>query len=204
MAEFMSYDPWARTKTRNGIPADELISALQKSIRRGLDEIAIDCAYEMYISSPQLEEKLWRRLIAISVEDIGFGEPMAPMLVNNLNQMRKNFAYADGDRPMFFMHAIRYLCKCHKERSTDHLKNLVMKKFAEGYVPIVPEYAYDMHTTKGKANGRDVIHFLEEASRVDPVMDGYDDHYRQMLIAEMKKPAQPHVEGAFEYNCWQE
>ena len=33
-------DPWARTKTRNGLNGDEVISALQKSIRRGLVEEA--------------------------------------------------------------------------------------------------------------------------------------------------------------------
>ncbi|MCX7300594.1 MAG: hypothetical protein NTX73_09505 [Rhodobacterales bacterium] len=34
-------DPWARTTTENGFAADEVISALQKSIRRGLLENAI-------------------------------------------------------------------------------------------------------------------------------------------------------------------
>jgi replication-associated recombination protein RarA len=204
MAEFLSYDPWARTKTRNGLPADEVISSLQKSIRRGLHEQAIDFAYEMYISSPQLEEKLWRRLLVISVEDIGFGDVTAPVLIHSLSEIRKNFAYADGDRSIFFMQAIRYLCKCPKERSTDCLKNLVMNKFAHGYVPEVPDYAVDMHTVRGKANGKDVIHFLEEASRVEPVMEGYDDTYRQRMIEMVKQPQQPPVEGAFEYNCWQE
>jgi replication-associated recombination protein RarA len=204
MAEFLSYDPWARAKTRNGIPADEVISSLQKSIRRGLHEQAIDFAYEMYISSPQLEEKMWRRLLIISVEDIGFGDVTAPVLIHSLFEMRKNFAYADGDRPMFFMHAIRYLCQCPKERSTDCLKNLVMNKFAHGYIPEVPDYALDMHTTRGKANGKDVINFLEDASRVEPLMEGYDDTYRQQLLEMNQKPQQPPVNGAFEYNCWQE
>ena len=188
MAEFMSYDPWAHTNTRNGIPADEVISSLQKSIRRGLYEQAIDFAYEMYITSPQLEEKLWRRLLIISVEDIGFGDVTAPVLVHSLFEMRKNFAYADGDRPMFFMHAIRYLCQCPKERSTDCLKNIVMHKFAHGYVPEVPDYAIDLHTTRGKAMGKNVVDFLEDASRVTPVMEGYDDTYRLQMLELNKKP----------------
>ena len=66
--EFLA-DPWARTRTRNGLAADEVISALQKSIRKGKERAACEFAYEMYISSPQMEEKLWRRLQAISVED---------------------------------------------------------------------------------------------------------------------------------------
>lgn len=57
--EFLA-DPWARTRTRNGLAADEVISALQKSIRKGKERAACEFAYEMYISSPQMEEKLWR------------------------------------------------------------------------------------------------------------------------------------------------
>ena len=91
------YDPWSKITTRNGYAGDEVISALQKSIRRGLEEQACMFAYELYISSPQLEEKLWRRLLTISVEDIGMGNPMAAIVVNNLYQMSREFDYADGD-----------------------------------------------------------------------------------------------------------
>ncbi|MGL4523750.1 MAG: MgsA/globin-like domain-containing protein, partial [Bacilli bacterium] len=119
-------DPWARQKTRNGLSGDEVISSLQKCIRRGLVEEACAFAYEMYITSPQMEDKLWRRLITITVEDIGMGEPNAPILVNNLNAMRKEFDYADGDRPIYFIHAVRYLCECQKDRSSDLLKNIII------------------------------------------------------------------------------
>ncbi len=168
MSEFMSYDPWSNIKTRNGLPGDEMVSMLQKSIRRGLEHNALMAAYEMYITSPQFEDKLWRRLLAISVEDIGFGEPNAPVLINTLNQMRKEFPYNDGDRPMFFVHAIRYLCRCKKERSSDHVKNMLMDEFNRGGKPEVPEYALDLHTVRGREMGRDILHFLTEASRVEP------------------------------------
>ena len=56
----------------------------------------------MYITSPQFEEKLWRRLLAISVEDIGMGNPIAALMINNLNMMRKEFQYNESDRAMFF------------------------------------------------------------------------------------------------------
>ncbi len=41
MSEFMSYDPWASITTRNGLPGDEIISMLQKSIRRGIEMNAV-------------------------------------------------------------------------------------------------------------------------------------------------------------------
>ena len=87
MSEFMSYDPWANIVSRNGFKGDELVSMLQKSIRRGNEENALAAAYEMYITSPQFEEKLWRRLLSISVEDIGFGNVEAPELIYTLYMM---------------------------------------------------------------------------------------------------------------------
>ncbi len=59
--------------TRNGFSADEIISSFQKAIRRNMVEEACEFAYELYISSPELEDKLWRRILTISVEDIGMG-----------------------------------------------------------------------------------------------------------------------------------
>ncbi len=203
---FMSYDPWAGITSRNGIPGDELVAGLQKSIRRADYEIAIDIAYEMYITSEQFEDKLWRRLTIISCEDIGFGNPRAIELIRNLDQARKKFPYQDGDRPFFFIHAIRFLCEQPKERSTDCLKNLVIKKFEQGYVPEIPDYAYDVHTVKGRAKGRDIIHFLDEASKVIPVWEGYDDTYRlklkEVIKEEIKNDTKP-KEGSFTYNVWQ-
>lgn len=196
-------DPWARIKTRNGLNADEVISGLQKSIRRGLTEKACEFAYEMYITSPEMEEKLWRRLITISVEDIGMGDPSAAILINNLNQMRKEYGYADGDRPIYFIHAIRYLCASEKDRSSDLLKNIVIKSFAMGYVPEIPDYALDKHTVRGAAMGRGSLHFLHEASVVTPqkeIDNDYKERYEEILH---KYDPENTVESAFKFNSWQ-
>lgn len=202
MAKTM-YDPWSKITTRNGYAGDEVISALQKSIRRGLEEQACMFAYEMYISSPQLEEKLWRRLLTISVEDIGMGNPMAAIMVNNLYQMSKQFDYADGDKPMYFIHAIRYLCSSEKDRSSDLLKNICIKFFAMGKFPEIPDYALDKHTQRGQAMGRDSFHFLNEASKVYPqkeVDNDYKERYAKIL--EEYNPENV-VDSAFKFNGWQ-
>lgn len=128
------YDPWSNTKTVNGLDADLVISALQKCIRRAEEDTALRMAYELYMTSTFHEEKMWNRLLVISVEDIGFGNEQAPIFVKTMYDLHKEYAYKDGDRPIFFMHAIRYLCKCQKERSTDHIKNIIMKEFDAGYV----------------------------------------------------------------------
>ncbi len=197
------YDPWSKITTRNGYAGDEVISALQKSIRRGLEEQACMFAYELYISSPQLEEKLWRRLLTISVEDIGMGNPMAAIVVNNLYQMSREFDYADGDRPIYFIHAIRYMCQSEKDRSSDLLKNICMKSFAMGKLPEIPDYALDKHTQRGQAMGRDSFHFLNEASRVykkKEVDNDYKERYAKIL--EEYDPENV-VDTAFTFNGWQ-
>ena len=197
------YDPWSKITTRNGYAGDEVISALQKSIRRGLEEQACMFAYELYVSSPQLEEKLWRRLLTISVEDIGMGNPMAAIMVNNLYRMSREFDYSDGDRSIYFIHAIRYMCQSEKDRSSDLLKNICIKSFAMGKFPEVPDYALDKHTQRGQAMGRDSFHFLNEASQVIPqkeVDNDYKERYAKIL--EEYDPENV-VDSAFQFNGWQ-
>ena len=201
----MSYDPWGNVTTRSGIEGDLVISALQKSIRRGLAEEAAIMAYEMYITSEQFENKMWRRLQAIAVEDVGFGDLSAPVLINALNQMRKDFPYNDGDRPLFFIHAIRYLAGAKKDRTSDNLKNIVKLESAYGRKPEIPDFALDKHTAKGRAMGRDFKHFLEEGSRLENEI-AVDENYRTRLLElldkiENERPEM--VENAFTYNSWQ-
>jgi replication-associated recombination protein RarA len=205
MSEFMSYDPWRKVTTRNGIQGDLVISALQKSIRRGLAEEAVTFAYEMYITSLQFEEKLWRRLQSIAVEDVGFGDLSAPVLINALNQMRQNFPYTDPDRPIFFVHAIRYLAAAEKDRTSDNLKNIVVTEFEYGRVPQIPDFAMDMHTELGRSMGRDIKHFLQEGSRVENELQ-VDENYKARLLELLDKIEQEEPEkvtDAFTFNSWQ-
>lgn len=197
------YDPWTQITTRNGFSGDEVISALQKSIRRGLEEQAVMFAYEMYISSPEFEEKMWKRLLTISVEDIGMGDPLASIVVNNLYDIRNKFAYDDVDRPLYFVHAIRYLCQCEKDRSSDLLKNICIKSYAMGRLPQIPDYALDKHTKRGQEMGRDSFHFLNEASMVIPqakIDNDYKERYAEIL---KEYNAEDRENTAFKFNGWQ-
>lgn len=72
--------------TPSGHPGDEVISALQKFIRRGETELAVRAAYELYLTGEELTAYLWRRLLVISAEDVGLGEPMAPVVVDALHR----------------------------------------------------------------------------------------------------------------------
>lgn len=179
-----AYNIWAETKTRNNFATDEIVSSLQKAIRRAMVEEACGYAYELYISSPQLLDRMWRRLLTISVEDIGFGNLDAALHVQNLNEMRKNFPYNDGDQPMYFIHAIRILCESTKDRSSDYLKNIIIKSFAMGKKPEIMDVALDKHTKRGKEMGRGSKHFFEEATKVIPqleVENNYRERYGKIL-----------------------
>ena len=178
------YDPFENVMTRNGLHADEVISALQKSIRHADEDTAIRCGYEMYVTSMELENYLWRRLSVISVEDIGFGEPTAPILIQTLKTMREEFPYSlSGSRALFLFQAIRYLCKCRKERSSDTIKTIVIEEYKRGeYAKLPTEYdIYDWHTKKGRECGRTYLDFLEHFTDVTPFMDQYDPELKEIL-----------------------
>src|SRR5262245_47650731 len=113
------FDPWTRARTVHDLAADEVISALQKELRRGNEENAAMLAYEMVATSAELERKLWDRLAVISIEDVGFGEVNAPVFIHALEALSKRFEYGAGDRALFAIHAVRYLATRQKDRSSD-------------------------------------------------------------------------------------
>lgn len=187
-----SFDPWVNTTTRHGLPADEVISALQKEIRRNNPENATLLAYEMCLTGPELEAKLWQRLLVIAVEDIGWGDLQAPVLVHTLFQMHTVFQAGERDRMLFAIHAVRYLCSCLKDRSTDEMLSWIKQGVADGSVtPLVPDYAVDMHTERGRLAGRDHRQFLEEGSLVSPELPSRDETYRQRLLALLMPGQEP-------------
>lgn len=175
---------WEEAVTINGLNVEGVVSGLQKQIRRNKPEEACRLAYELYTSSPTLLEKVWSRLMAISVEDIGFGNMDAPQQIYVLNQMRKEYGYNDPDQPMYFIHAIRILCESEKDRSSDYLKNIVIKTSEFGQLPVIPDVAYDKHTKIGREKGRDSFHFFHEGAKVEPQMavtNDYKDRYEKIL-----------------------
>lgn len=176
-------DPWVNVKTLNGFQADHVISALQKEIRRGNAENAALLAYEMIITSASLDDYLWHRLKVISVEDIGFGEPMALVLIQSLFEMNKVCDLAVGERKLYAIHAVRYLCMCKKDRSSDEMINWIINSSkSNGLLPDIPEYALDMHTAEGQKIGRGRRHFFEEASLVIPEAADRDRTYLERIM----------------------
>ena len=181
-------DPWQRTTTEHGFAADEVISALQKCLRRGLVDNVLLLAWEMYLTSPEMEEMLWSRLCVISVEDVGAGNLNAPILVETLYQMHKRYARPQHDRFLFAAHAIRVMATGEKDRTTDDMVNWAKHSIALGEaLPEIPDVALDMHTRRGQEMGRDYRFFMEEASRVQPESANRDPTWRKWILAALDK-----------------
>ena len=169
------HDPWTQVKTRHGLAADQVISALQKEIRRGHTENAALLAYEMATTSPELEDYLWYRLLVISVEDIGWGDPQAPVLIHTLYQMTQRFGHRGGESLLFIIHAVRTLCAAPKDRGSDEMINWLKHQVEEeGLLPAIPDYALDMHTAQGRALRRGARHFWEEGAQLEPALPNRD------------------------------
>jgi len=176
-------DPWVDVKTYHGLAADQVIAALQKEIRRGNSENACLLAYEMTITSPALEDYLWQRLKVISVEDVGFGDPMAPVILQSLFSINEACDRSAGERKLYAIHAVRYLCQCKKDRSSDEMVNWISHSLGKGKVlPQIPEYALDMHTAAGQKMGRGRRYFFEVSTQLNPELPGRDKTYLNRIL----------------------
>jgi replication-associated recombination protein RarA len=182
-------DPWASVTTSAGLPADEVISTLQKSIRRREVRNAVLCALDLSATSSQLDTYLWDRLHVIAVEDVGFGKPEAIAVITALDTARQRFAAGSHDRALFTVHAVRLLAESAKDRSNDELANVVRADIETGARPEIPDHAIDMHTRRGQELGRGLEHFLTEGAIVEPELESRERRWRAELLARFGIPA---------------
>jgi replication-associated recombination protein RarA len=181
-------DPWAGVPTVHGFMADELISALQKSIRRGLVENAVLVAYELFASGTEFEDQVWRRLEIISVEDVGMGRPDAPVIVRALDELRRRAVRESPDRLIYLVHAVRLLALSPKDRTSDEMANWVRQVVDAGTArPEVFDAALDMHTRRGQEMGRDFLHWFTNGARVENELPGRDTTYRSRILDMLKR-----------------
>jgi len=149
-------------------PFDEVTSAIQKCVRRGLEYEACWWAYLLYASG--YGDYIFRRLSIIASEDIGNGDPQATILVSSLREsyerLHKHNKDYSLDKFLFIAQSILYMCRCPKTRETDNLANLIEEDFKSGKRPEIPIFAQDPHTDFGRqAEGKfgDLTDGKEEA-----------------------------------------
>lgn len=164
------------TRTSNGYEPAELISAIQKSVRRSLERDAMWIAMELL---PFYREWLWKRLIVIANEDIGLANPILLLIIPSLRD--QFFMFWDerkfGSCRLILANAILLLCRSKKSRLADHFQCAINQdRLQNGTLLEIPDYALDMHTGRGKRKGRGLKHFLEEGCKLANPAEVHDPY----------------------------
>lgn len=183
---------WQRQETAGGYALPEMISGLQKHIRRGEEREAMECAIQIASIQPKY---LWNRMRAIASEDIGPADNSITLLVDTLG---RNYEDADargnGSRRLFLAHAILAMCRAPKSRIVDSF-NIAMYRETEGWYE-VPDYVLDKHTPRGREMGRGVDDFLDEGTLLvnEVELDGAAE-YAEVAARHLKEGREPRYSG---------
>jgi len=170
-------------QTSRGYDIYELLSALQKDIRRGNEYQAMFWAVELESFNPTA---LWNRLRVIASEDIGIANPLAPLVIDVLEKEYDDAKERENDSyRLFLVHAVLFLARSRKSRIVDDLLNVVYGEIqhTDKKLPI-PDYALDMHTHRGRKLGRSYEHFFSEGCKLknEPFENPYTEKAKAMLI----------------------
>lgn len=160
--------PWP---TVGGYDYYEVVSALQKAIRRGEEEEALFWGTELYLS--EYADHAWKRLLVISSEDVGIAAPEVSVRVKTLCDLYKNDKKS-GEARLFFIHAILLLGRASKSRIVDHATIVFFEGLREKRE--IPDYALDVHTTRGRSMGRGYEHFFEKGAVLNNEADLTDEY----------------------------
>ena len=174
----MATFPW---NTVGGYDFYEVLSALQKTIRRGERDAALYWSTELYLS--EYADHAWRRLIVIASEDVGIADPMVFVQIRLLYETWKE-RKKESEAKLFFVDAVLRLVLAPKSRITDN----ALIVFFEGSRPRfeMPDFALDVHTAKGRQMGRGQKHFFEEGARTVPsfINDPYERDAKEIRTGE--------------------
>lgn len=153
------------SQTKRGYDFYELLSALQKDIRRGNEYEAMFWAVELESFNPRM---LWNRLTTISSEDVGPANLMMPVIIETLKKQYFEARDKSSDScRLFLANAVVILARSRKSRIADDLLNTVYAEIQhENKKPPIPDYALDMHTLAGKKMGRGIEHFFSEGAKL--------------------------------------
>jgi replication-associated recombination protein RarA len=149
--------------TVGGYRCEEVSSAMQKCIRRGLEEDALFWATELDLSG--FGEYVWKRLKIIASEDIGLEEGSiravaVRALYDNWREQRKKDDTRHAPERLFLVHAVLALSRSFKSRVVDN----ALIVFYEGAREkrSIPDFALDRHTQRGRRLHRGWDHFFTE------------------------------------------
>lgn len=154
---------FGQRNTVGGYLCEEVASALQKCIRRGLEEDALFWATELDLSG--FGEYVWKRLKIIASEDIGLEEGSGRAVIirslyENWREQRKKDDKRHAPERLFLVHAVLVLCRSYKSRVVDNA--LIVFYEGEREQREIPDFALDRHTQRGRRLKRGWTHFFTE------------------------------------------
>lgn len=155
-------------KTRYDRPLDQVVSCLQKAIRRGDEILAYSMAFEMCTSG--YAKYFFTRLGIIVTEDIA--EPQMIMLVDacaNMYQRRLKSPTKWSEGPYSYeivSRVIMELCRAKKSRESCEFGGYVQRMVERNGPPPIPVYAVDMHTGEGRQRIKEEELTDEETSMI--------------------------------------
>lgn len=178
-----------RPHTKRGYNLLEVASCLQKAIRRGDTALAGYMAIEMFESG--YHAYCWKRLLTISAEDC------AGIITQEIKACYDSFMLLNegAKKPrsrIFLSKAVIVMCQARKSRDADHLTNYVYdRELIEANklndaveearrnpenIPL-PEYTFDVHTTRGRKKGKTKEQFfVDEMKALHPREPGLFDN----------------------------
>jgi putative ATPase len=162
---------------RTGDDRYQYISALHKSVRNSDVDAALFWLYRML---EQGEDPLYilRRLLRITVEDIGLADPDALRICLNAKQAYEFLGSPEGD--LFLTEAVVYLTLAPKSNSL-YVADAKLKQLAEKYkmLPVPLQIINpDNFITAGKGAGKDYIYahdLPEKTSLLETLPDGLSE-----------------------------
>ena len=167
-----------RMFTQRGYQLSDVISAIQKEIRRGNEESAMYWALECI---PRYEQYFWRRLIVIVNEDIGIANPSLLQIIPSLRDQFFEFREAgkNGTCRLILANAILLMSRSPKSRIADHFQRFVSQEYSTSVKREIPDHALDNHTQTGRSMGRGTRFWLEEGCKLEPKAD-IEDPYQEV------------------------
>ena len=183
--------------THNGLPSMACVSAMQKYIRRGEEKAAMQFAVELIHTSKAFCTMVTNRLEIVSHEDIDIiaAPHVVPFVRAACEQARSWYDPKKlGKSRMPIGNAIRMLARAPKCRQGDHFQaSIGLANLLEDFIPEIPDFAYDQHTTKGKRLGRGLDFFREHSTKLLPppiTSDPYEDEAYRLWELKQASPKQ--------------
>ena len=161
-------------RTTHGYNLYDISSMLQKAIRRADVYHAAYAAAELH---PKYRAYLWKRLLTVSAEDcygIMTKEIVALQQADDIVNGKSEAKH--DDNWLFIAKAVTLLCMARKNRDADYVccnfmcpdRNLSPEEikefdFNELHATCeIPGWVYDVHTRKGKMNGKTKIDMIRD------------------------------------------